>query len=182
MRRISVDERRARLGLRHGLAAPLETPEQAAGAVVALHGTDAASVFLSALARMRDGDVAGVEHALYEERSLLRVLSMRRTMFVAPVETAAIMLAACSRGVAARERRKLIGFLEAAGVGGAQWLAGGEAGGPGGGRARGGGGRRGRPWSRSPRAGRRPRPSSRETIRGSRRRWCSVPAPNTKAR
>jgi hypothetical protein len=126
MRRISVDERRARLGLRHGLAAPLETPEQAAGAVVALHGTDAASVFLSALARMRDGDVAGVEHALYEERSLLRVLSMRRTMFVAPVETAAIMLAACSRGVAARERRKLIGFLEAAGVGGAQWLAGAE--------------------------------------------------------
>src|SRR3954447_4750013 len=144
MRRISVDERRgrpgpgqrgagapggerrARLGLRHGLAAPLETPEQAAGAVVALHGTDAASVFLSALARMRDGEVAAVEHALYEERSLLRVLSMRRTMFVAPVETAAIMLAACSRDVAARERRKLIGFLEAAGIGGADWLAGAE--------------------------------------------------------
>src|SRR3954469_2383743 len=144
MRRISVDERRGRPGRRHGLAAPPEEPGQgagarrpprrdhapagAAGAVVALHGTDAASVFLSALARMRDGDVAGVEHALYEERSLLRVLSMRRTMFVAPVETAAIMLAACSRGVAARERRKLIGFLEAAGVGGAQWLAGGGQG------------------------------------------------------
>src|SRR3954468_11992523 len=126
MRRISVDERRARLGLRHGLAAPRETREPAAGAVVAPQGAAAASVFLSALARMRDGDVAGVEHALYEERSLLRVLSMRRTMFVAPVETAAIMLAACSRGVAARERRKLIGFLEAAGVGGAQWLAGAE--------------------------------------------------------
>jgi hypothetical protein len=126
MRRISVDERRARLGSRHALAAPVGTPVEAASAVVALHGTDAASVFLSALARMRDGDVASVENALYEERSLLRVLSMRRTMFVAPVETAAVMLAACSRDVAARERRKLVGFLEAAGVGGAEWLAGAE--------------------------------------------------------
>jgi hypothetical protein len=126
MRRITVEERRARLGLRHALAAPADTPVEAAAAVVALHGTDAASVFLAAMARMRDGDVAAVEHALYEERSLLRVLSMRRTMFVAPVETAAVMLAACSRDVAARERRKLIGFLEAAGVGGAEWLAGAE--------------------------------------------------------
>ncbi len=121
-----MEERRARLGLRHALAAPVETPLEAASAVVALHGTDAASVFLAAMARMRDGDVAAIERALYEERSLLRVLSMRRTMFVAPVETAAVMLAACSRDVAARERRKLIGFLEAAGVGGAEWLAGAE--------------------------------------------------------
>jgi hypothetical protein len=126
VRRVSVQERRARLGLRHALSAPVDTPVEAAASVVALHGTDAASVFLSAMARMRDGDVAAIEHALYEERSLLRVLSMRRTMFVAPAETAAIMLAACSRGVAARERRKLIGYLEAAGVGGADWLAGAE--------------------------------------------------------
>jgi winged helix DNA-binding protein len=126
VRRVTVDERRARLGLRHALAAPVDTPVEAAAAVVALHGTDAASVFLSALARMRDGDVAAIEHALYEERSLLRVLSMRRTMFVAPAETAAVMLAACSRDVAARERRKLVGYLEAAGVGGSDWLAGAE--------------------------------------------------------
>jgi hypothetical protein len=126
VRRVTVDQRRARLGQRHGLSAPVDTPVEAADAVVALHGTDAATVFLAALARMRDGDVASVERALYEERSLLRVLSMRRTMFVAPVETAAIMLAACSRDVAARERRKLIGYLEAAGVGGADWLTGAE--------------------------------------------------------
>lgn len=126
MRRISVDERRARLGLRHALAAPVRTPVEAASAVVALHGTDAASVFLAAMARMRDGDVAAIEHALYEERSLLRVLSMRRTMFVAPVDTAAIMLAACSRDVAARERRKLIGYLAVGGVGDGDWLAGAE--------------------------------------------------------
>src|SRR5689334_20292824 len=126
VRRVTVQERRARVGLRHGLGAPVDTPVAAADAVVALPGTDAATVFLAALARMRDGDVAAIEHALYEERSLLRVLSMRRTMFVAPVETAAIMLAACSRDVAARERRKLIGYLEAGGVGDAKWLAGAE--------------------------------------------------------
>lgn len=126
MRRISLEERRARLGLRHALAAPVDTPVEAARAVVALHGTDAASVFLAAMARMRDGDVPAIEHALYEERELLRVLSMRRTMFVAPVETASVMLAACSRDVAARERRKLIGYLEAGGVGDAKWLAGAE--------------------------------------------------------
>src|SRR4051812_49872567 len=139
MQRISVDERRARLGRRHALAAPVETPVEAAGAVVALHGTDAASVFVAAMARMGDGEVAAVEHALYEERSLLRVLSMRRTMFVAPVETAAIMLAACSRDVAARERRKLIGYLEAAGVGGAGGVPGAQGGGRGGAPRRGGG-------------------------------------------
>jgi hypothetical protein len=36
------------------------------------------------------------------------------------------MLAACSRDVAACERRKLVGYLEAAGVGGSDWLAGAE--------------------------------------------------------
>ena len=131
MRAVTVEERRARLGRRHALAggAQAATPVAAAARVVALHGTDAASVFLSALARMRDGDVAAVERALYEERSLLRVLAMRRTMFVAPVDTAAVMLAACSRDVAARERRRLIGFLEAAAIGGRDvdgWLAGAE--------------------------------------------------------
>ena len=131
MRRVTIEERRARLGLRHGLAASARhaLPEQAAAAVVALHGTDAASVFLSALARMERGDVEAVEQALYEDRSLLRVLAMRRTMFVAPVDTASVMLAACSRDVAARERRRLVALLEASAVGDGDvegWLAGAE--------------------------------------------------------
>ena len=127
MRRVAIEERRARLGRRHGLAPDGRTdgPVQAAASVVALHGTDAASVYLSAWARMHDGDVGAVSRALYDERSLLRVLAMRRTMFVAPVDTAAVLLAACSRDVAARERRRLIGLLEAAGVAGdvERWLA-----------------------------------------------------------
>lgn len=118
MRRASDDERRARLARRHRLAGGVKaaTPEEAAGAVVALHGTDPASVFLSTLARMDGGAVSDVERALYEDRTLLRVLAMRRTMFVAPLDTAGVLLAACSRAVAARERKRLVGLLEAAGV------------------------------------------------------------------
>ena len=130
MLRMSIEERRTRLGVRHALArdARVETPVEAAAAVVALHGTDAASVYLSALARMRSGDIDAVATALYDDRELLRVLAMRRTMFVAPVDTAAVLLAACSQTVAARERRKLIGYLEAAGVADDvdSWLAGAE--------------------------------------------------------
>jgi len=129
---IDVRERGRRLARRHRLAAETRAsdPVEAADAVVALHGTDAASVFLSAWARMHDGDVAGVERALYEDRSLLRLLAMRRTMFVAPVDTAAVMFAACSRDVAARERRKLLGMITRAGfaAGDAEgWLAAAEA-------------------------------------------------------
>ena len=130
MLRMSIEERRTRLGTRHALArdARVKTPVDAAAAVVALHGTDAASVYLSALARMRTGDVDAVATALYDDRELLRVLAMRRTMFVAPVDTAAVLLAACSQTVAARERRKLIGYLEAAGLADDVdgWLAGAE--------------------------------------------------------
>jgi hypothetical protein len=107
-----------------------DDPVQAAASVVGLHGTDAASVFLSAWARMEHGDVAAVERALYEDRSLLRVLAMRRTMFVAPVDAAVCMLAACSLDVAAGERRRLLGMVEAAGLGGNDpeaWLAAAEA-------------------------------------------------------
>jgi hypothetical protein len=72
-----------------------------------------------------------VEAALYEDRALLRVLAMRRTMFVAPVDTAAILLAACSRDVAARERKRLLAILAAAEIAGAghdldAWLRGAE--------------------------------------------------------
>jgi hypothetical protein len=116
---MTLAERRTRIGRRHRLAAEVKAanPVAAAASVVALHGTDAMSVFLSAWARMRDGDVACVERALYEDRALLRVLAMRRTMFVTPLDTAAVLLAACSREVAARERRKLVALVEAAGLG-----------------------------------------------------------------
>jgi hypothetical protein len=123
MRRIGVEERRARLAVRHRLAEPAEGATEAAEGVVTLHGTDAASVYLSAAARMRTPEFKAIEHALYEERTLVRSLGMRRTVFVMPVELAPIVQAACTDAIAARERRKLVQILGEAGVGeGADWL------------------------------------------------------------
>ncbi|MCP3818088.1 hypothetical protein NLX86_08155 [Streptomyces sp. A3M-1-3] len=64
--RISTAERRIRLGRRHLLAPSTHatTLAVAADAVVALHATDAATVFLSARARLAETDIAAVEHAL----------------------------------------------------------------------------------------------------------------------
>jgi hypothetical protein len=112
-RSIGVDERRARLGLRHHLAAPIPTPETAAGDVVGLHSSDPATVFLSARSRVSSFDVPLLERSLYEHRSLLRIHGMRRTMFVTPVELAGVIDAACTRRVAVTERKRLFGMLAA---------------------------------------------------------------------
>lgn len=115
MRRIGVAERRARLGRRHRLAAAARAgdPLEVAHALVALHATDPSSVYLAAWARMRDeaGDVAAIESAIYERRVLVRLLGMRRTVFVTPLEVAPVIHAACTRAIAARERRRLISLL-----------------------------------------------------------------------
>jgi len=113
-------ERRARLGVRHALAPAGRAGSvvDAARAVVVLHATDPASVVLSALARTGGEDPAAVEHALYEDRALVRVMGMRRTVFAAPAATAGVVTAACGREVAGRERRKLIGYVQEAGIAG----------------------------------------------------------------
>ena len=125
--RFGVPERRARLGVRHRLApgAAASDPVEVARALVAVHGTDPSSVYLGLLARMAGGGIESVEQALYQDRTLIRLLGMRRTVFVAPLDTAALIQAACSRAVAARERRKLVSWLAESGVDGDPdaWLA-----------------------------------------------------------
>ncbi|WP_326917614.1 winged helix DNA-binding domain-containing protein [Actinophytocola sp.] len=125
-----MQQRRVRLARRHLLAAEARAPDpvDVARAMVALHGTDPTTVYLSAWARMHDGDATALERALYEDRTLLRLLCMRRTVFVLPTEVAPIARAACSLAVAARERRQLLSWLSAAGIVDAKdaerWLAG----------------------------------------------------------
>ena len=116
VRRIEVQERRARLGLRHHLApaAQAASAVEVARDLVGLHGTDPASVFLAAAARMREPEVGAIERALYEERVLLRMLGMRRTMFVVPVELAPVVQAACTQAIAVTQRRLLLQLLEQA--------------------------------------------------------------------
>jgi Winged helix DNA-binding domain len=102
VRRVGVQERRARLARRHHLAPAARAAGvvEAARDLVGLHATVPASVFLAAAARVRAPEVAAVERALYEDRLLLRMLGMRRTMFVVPVELAPVVHAACTQAIA----------------------------------------------------------------------------------
>jgi hypothetical protein len=126
IRTVSVAERRRRLAVRHHLA-PGEragTLTAVAADLIGLHGTDPASVYLAAWARTRDVDKAAIEQALYEERSVIRMLGMRRTMFVVPAELVPVVQAACTDQIAERMRRQLGQVIEASGIAadGASWL------------------------------------------------------------
>ena len=118
MQRIGVEERRARVARRHRLAAEtrVTSPLEVAESLVALHSTEPATVFLSTWARTLEFRPQGLEHALYEERSLVRMLGMRRTLWVVPRALAAVVHAACTRTIAAREWKRLAGFVAQSGV------------------------------------------------------------------
>ena len=118
MRTIGVDERRARLALRHRLAPGTGSDDVAevARSLVVLHATDPATVVLSTLARMAHPDPAVVERALYDDRTVLRMLGMRRTLFTVPRELAPVVHASSSAEVAAVERRRLEKMLVDRGI------------------------------------------------------------------
>ncbi|HZB33176.1 MAG TPA: winged helix DNA-binding domain-containing protein [Streptosporangiaceae bacterium] len=116
MRRIGIEERRARLAVRHHLSGPAPGVVEAAAGVVALHGTDAASVYLSAAARMHAPSLETIDAALYADRSLVRILGMRRTIFVPPIELAPVVQAACTDAIAVKERRRFVAALTEAGI------------------------------------------------------------------
>jgi hypothetical protein len=127
VRRIDVAERRTRLARRHRLAPGHRAGDVVAAAesMVCLHGTDPATIYLSAWARVEGMTVADLERALYVERSLVKHLAMRRTLFVFPREALAVAQAGASERVADVERRRLIRDVETAGLypGGARWLS-----------------------------------------------------------
>lgn len=120
MRRVTTTERRRRLAVRHHLAAEARADDvlSVAGDLVGLHGSDPASVFLGAAARLREpaGAVAAMERALYDERTLVRTLCMRRTMFVVPVDLVPVVQAACTDSLVPAERRRLVRMIEENGV------------------------------------------------------------------
>ena len=118
MRRIDDRERRARLATRHHLApaALAAGPVEVADDLVGIHATDPASVYLGLRARTRDLDHARVEHELYDARSLIRILGMRRTMFVVPRDLGGVLTAACARAIAVAERKRMLALLEGAGI------------------------------------------------------------------
>ena len=127
MRKVEAVERRARLALRHRLAVGHRAGDvvEAASSMVCLHGTDPVTSYLSARARVEDMSVTDLERALYVDRSLVKHLAMRRTLFVFPCATLPFAQAGASNRVADIERRRLIRDVEAAGLhaDGARWLS-----------------------------------------------------------
>jgi hypothetical protein len=57
-----------------------------------------------------------MEEALYDERSLLKMLGMRRTMFVVPPDLAPVIQASCTGAIAVAERKRTIALLAGAGI------------------------------------------------------------------
>ncbi|GAA3367533.1 winged helix DNA-binding domain-containing protein [Streptomyces sannanensis] len=122
--RITPAQRRALLGTRHLLApaARAARPEEVAEALTGLHASDPATVYLAVAARMAEPTVAALDHSLYEERSLVRMLCMRRTMFVVPIGVAPVIEASVARAVAIRERTNLLKHLRHSGGFDEAWL------------------------------------------------------------
>lgn len=112
MRTISVYQRRQTLMRRHYLGGNAESPEDVTRALVALHATDPASVYLSVLARSAESTLADVSAALYERRNLVRWMAMRRTLFLLQRDDVAMVQAAVSTPLAATLRKRLISQLE----------------------------------------------------------------------
>ena len=95
--------------------------------MVVLHATDPATVHLSVAARVPGSEVASTERALYDDRALIRMLGMRRTVFVVPTSFAPVVQAACTDDIAMKQRKLLVKHLTEAGIAGrgraaGQWL------------------------------------------------------------
>lgn len=126
MQTITNAERRRRLAGRHLLTPGGRTDDVAAltDGLVALHSSDPATVYLSALVRMATPSIEAVEAALYDERSIIRHHAMRRTMWVMTPDVARLAHAAATVSIARTERRKNLRALqEAPDIGDAEaWL------------------------------------------------------------
>ena len=118
MHRIDIAERRRRLAVRHALAPAHKArgeesgPAEVARRLVALHSTDPATVYLSVRARMASPvPPSAIEAALYDRRELVRMLAMRRTVFVFPAELVPVVQVSTTDRIAREQRSRLLKLL-----------------------------------------------------------------------
>ncbi|MGI9643934.1 MAG: winged helix DNA-binding domain-containing protein, partial [Ilumatobacteraceae bacterium] len=115
-RRVPDRERRARLARRHRLTPAGRTDDVEAifDDLVALHSSDPATVYLSVVVRMKPPEIAAIEHALSDDRSVVRHHAMRRTMWVMTPATARRAHAAATVKIAATDRKRTLAALDRA--------------------------------------------------------------------
>jgi hypothetical protein len=115
---LSTAERRRRLAIRHRLAPSAQSADATAitRSLVALHSSDPSTVHLSAAARMPTPAIGPVAEALHETRSLVRHHGMRRTVWVAEVDTMRDIHAACTADIALNEWKQTRKHVEQTGI------------------------------------------------------------------
>ncbi len=126
MRLVTDQERRDRIARRHAIAPACRVgdAEAATRAMTVLHATEPPTVYLSVAVRTDGVTVADVDAALFEKRSLVRQLAMRRTLFVFPRDLLPAAWGSASARVADLEHRRLAKDAAASGLGvdGAAWV------------------------------------------------------------
>jgi Winged helix DNA-binding domain len=127
MRLIDDTERRARLARRHALAPQHRAADALAAtrAMTVLHATEPATPYLSLFARIDSFTRADLDDSLFESRSLIKQLAMRRTLFVFPQELLPAAVGSASARIARQEHGRLVKDLERNEItdDGARWLA-----------------------------------------------------------
>jgi hypothetical protein len=108
MRSFTVSERRARLARRHFLGSKASSIEGAVEDLIGLHTTDPATPYLSLWARLPGFVVADLDAEVYERRTLVKHLAMRRTLWTVRAADLPYIQAAASDRVADNERRRLV--------------------------------------------------------------------------
>ena len=84
--------------------------------MVGLHSSDPATVYLAIWARVPGVGVADVEQALYEDRSMVRLLGMRRTLWVVPTGFAPLVNSSSTLALRDREKAKAVEVIGSSGV------------------------------------------------------------------
>jgi len=112
---------------RHALAPQRRAADALAAtrAMTVLHATEPATPYLSLFARIDSFARADLDDALFESRSLVRQLAMRRTLFVFPRDLLPAAVSGPSARVARQEYGRLVKDLERSQItdDGASWLA-----------------------------------------------------------
>jgi len=118
MRHVDDLERRARLARRHAVHPERRLPdaEAATRAMTVLHSTEPATVYLSLFSRVDGLTVADVDRALYADRTLVKQLAMRRTLFVFPRDLLPAAWGSASARVAANEWQRIAKDVAGAGL------------------------------------------------------------------
>ncbi len=124
--RISDVERRRRIGVRHALAPAhrLGDVTSVTEAMTVLHATEAATVHLALAQRSEGLTPDDVDAALHDDRSVVKQLAMRRTLFVFPRDLLAAAWGSASARVAGSEGRRVAKLVAEAGIAadGDAWL------------------------------------------------------------